>query len=209
MISRMAEQTFVEVTGFGSADTTPDRLRAHLAAVAGASTVAQAFTEAGESLQAMLAVLREHGAADEDLRSTGIEILSDRERHGLRGRFQAHMSVEALLRDIDSAGTALSAAVEAGGDASRVHGISLDSSASEDALVEAREAAWADATAKAEQYATLAGRSLGTVLSVSELRRGHDGEPIAYAAAASLSAAAVETGTRALHAVITVRWELR
>ena len=36
MISRMAEQEFVEVTGFGSATTTPDRLRAHLAAVSGA-----------------------------------------------------------------------------------------------------------------------------------------------------------------------------
>jgi hypothetical protein len=31
MISCMAEQTFVEVTGFGSASTTPARLRAHQA----------------------------------------------------------------------------------------------------------------------------------------------------------------------------------
>jgi uncharacterized protein YggE len=168
----MAEQTFVEVTGFGSATTTPDRLRAHLAAVSGAPTVAQAFSGASEAMQAMLSVLREHGVADEDLRSTGIQVHSDHEYRGIRGRFEADMSLEALLRDIDSAGTVLSAAVEAGGDASRVHGISLDSSAAEDSLSEAREGAWADATAKAEQYAELAGRSLGAVLSVSELGAG-------------------------------------
>lgn len=208
MISRMAEQTFVEVTGFGSADTTPDRLRANLAAVSVAPTVAQAFSGASDSMQAMLAVLREHGVDDEDLRSTGIQVHSDHEHRGIRIRFEARMSVEALLRDLDSAGTALSAAVEAGGDASRVHGISLDSSAAEEALAEAREAAWDDATAKAEQYAELAERSLGDVLSVSELKRGRGG-PIPFAAeAASMSSAPVEPGTRSLHAAITVRWEL-
>jgi uncharacterized protein len=207
MISRMAEQTFVEVTGVGSATTTPDRLRAHLAAVSGAPTVAQAFSGASDAMQAMLSVLREHGVADEDLRSTGIQVHSDHEYRGIRGRFEADMSLEALLRDIDSAGTVLSAAVEAGGDASRVHGISLDSSAAEDSLSKAREGAWADATAKAEQYAELAGRSLGAVLSVSEL--GGGGRPMHFAGeAAHASAAPVEPGTRGLHAAITVRWEL-
>jgi len=207
MISCMAEQTFVEVTGFGSADTTPDRLRAHLATVGGASTVAQAFSGASDAMQAMLAALREHGVADEDLRSTGIEVHSDHGHRGVRGRFEAHMSVQALLRDLDSAGTALSAAVDAGGDSSRVHGISLDSSTAEAALAEAREAAWADATAKAEQYAQLAGRSLGAVLSVSELK-GRRGAAIPFGAPVPASGAPIEPGTRGLQAVVTVRWEL-
>jgi uncharacterized protein len=209
MISCMAEQTFVEVTGFGSASTTPDRLSAHLAAVSGAPTVAQAFSGAREAMRAMLAVLRDHGVADEDLRSTGIQVHSDHGHGGIRGRFEAHMSLRALLHDIDSAGTTLSAAVEAGGDASRVHGISLDSSAAEDALAEARDAAWADATAKAEQYAALAGRSLGAVLSVSELR-GSRGRAMAFdgEAVPASGGPPIEPGTRGLHAVITVRWEL-
>jgi len=209
MISRMAEQPFVEVTGFGSASTTPDRLRAHLAAVAGAPTVAQAFSGAGDAMNAMLGVLREHGIADDDLRSTGIRVHSDPEHRGIRGRFEAHMSVEALLRDMDSAGTTLSAAVEAGGDASRVHGISVDSSAAGEALAQARQAAWADATAKAQQYAELAGRSLGAVLSVSELQGGR-GRPVPFAGEAvpASAGAPIEPGTRGLHAVVTVRWEL-
>jgi len=208
MISRMAEETFVEVTGVGSAATTPDRLRAQLAAVSGASTVAQAFSGASDAMQAMLAVLREHGVADDDLRSTGIRVHSDHEHRGIRARFEAHMSIEALLRDIDSAGTALSAAVEAGGDASRVHGISLDSSAAEEAIVQAREAAWADATAKAEQYAELAGRSLGAVLTVRELGGGR-GRPMAFSGeAVPASGAPIEPGTHGFHAAITIRWEL-
>lgn len=204
----MAEQTFVEVTGFGSASTTPDRLRAHLAAVSGAPTVAQAFSGASDAMQAMLAALRENGVADEDLRSTGIQVHSDREHRGIRGRFEAHMSVEALLRDLDSAGTALSAAVDAGGDASRVHGISLDSSDAEQALAQARETAWDDATAKAEQYAELAGRSLGEVLSVSELEGGHGRPMRASGQAMPASGAPIEPGTRGFHAGIIVRWEL-
>jgi uncharacterized protein len=206
----MTEPTFVEVTGFGSASTTPDRLRAHLAAVGGAPTVAQAFSGASEAMQSMLTALRENGVAGEDLRSTGIQVHSDHGHRSIRGRFEAHMSVDAVLRDIDSAGTVLSAAVEAGGDASRVHGISLDSSAADDALAEAREAAWADAPVKAKQYAELAGRSLGAVLSVSELR-GNRGRATAFGADAAPAAGggpAIEPGTRGLHAVITVRWEL-
>jgi uncharacterized protein len=206
----MAEQTYVEVTGFGSAPPTADRLRAHLAAVASAPTVAQAFSEAGEAMQAMIGVLRERGVEDEDLRSTGIQVHSDHEHRAIRGRFQAHMSLYALLRDIESAGSALSAAVEAGGDASRVHGISMESSAGEDAAVQARQAAWADATARAQQYAELAGRSLGEVLSVSELGGGARGRAAAYAAPepASGGGAPIEPGTRDLRAAITVRWEL-
>src|SRR5262245_48690379 len=171
----MAQERFIEVTGMGTATTTPDVLRAHLAAESGAATVAQAFNDASNAMQAMLSVLREHGAGDDDLRSTDIGIYSNRDA-GRSGRgFHASMGVEARLSDIDSAGTALSAAVEAGGDASRVHGISLESSTSAEALSEAREAAWADARAKAEQYAALAGRSLGGVLSVSEPRRAGGG----------------------------------
>ncbi len=206
----MTEPTFVEVTGQGTATTRPDQLRAYLVAEVTASTVAQAFTEAAGALQAVLAALREHGAADDDLRSTGIELYSDRERHGLRGRFQAAMSVQALLHDIDSAGATLSAAVEAGGDASRVRGVHLTSTTTDRAMSDARDAAWSDARAKAEQYARLAGRALGTVLSVSELGGHH--APRGMAGLAAPMAAAgdvpVEPGERTVHALVTVRWEL-
>jgi uncharacterized protein YggE len=205
----MAQDPFVEVTGHGAGFTTPDRLRAHLAAEARAVTVAQAFAEADRALQAMLAALREHGVADEDLRSTGIEVYSDRDRGEAPGRFYASMSVEAMLRGIAAAGTALSAAVEAGGDAGRVHGMSLEATTTQQALAAARDAAWADATGKAEQYAALAGRSLGAVVSVSELD-GRDGPvPLARAAAASgASGVSLEPGTRSVHAAIAVRWGL-
>lgn len=204
----MAQERFIEVTGRGTATTTPDRLRARLAAESGAPTVAQAFNDASNAMQAMLSVLRERGAGDDDLRSSDIGIYSNRDT-GRSGRgFHASMGVEVHLGDIDSAGTALSAAVEAGGDASRVHGISLESSTTTEALNEAREAAWADARAKAEQYAALAGRSLGGVLSVSEPRRAGGGAiPFAVAASGGPEMS-VEAGTHTLHAVIRVRWEL-
>jgi uncharacterized protein YggE len=156
----------------------------------------------------MLAALRVHGLADQDLRTAGIEVHSDRERRGTRG-FRAAFSVETVLQDISSAGQVLSAAVEAGGDSCRVHGVSLESTTTARALEEAREAAWADATAKAQQYAALAGRSLGAVVWVSELGGGRRG-PIPFAGEDAVPAAGgpIEPGTRTLRTAIAVRWEL-
>lgn len=196
----------MEVTGHGSAATTPDRLRAHLGAVSHAPTIAQAFGEADDAVRAMLAALRQYGAADEDLRTVGVEVYSDHERRAPRGTFRASFTVEAVLRDVGTAATALSAAVEAGGDASRVHGVSLDAATITEPMAEAREAAWADATAKARQYAGLAGSSLGAVLRVTELGGHVDGPmPMAHAAAAEVSRS-IEPGQRTLRTAVTVRW---
>lgn len=208
----MAEPTYVEVMGHGAATVTPDRLRVHLAAESRATSVAEAFERADTALRAMLAALRRHGSTDEDLRSTAIEVYPGRDRREARGAqrgFHASMGVEAQLRDLSTAGSALSAALEAGGDASRVHGVSLATSTTEEALTEAREAAWANASAKAQQYAGLAGRSLGVVLSVSELgSRG--GRPVQAAGeyAMAASSAAIEPGSSEVHAAVAVRWEL-
>ncbi|MDQ4007012.1 MAG: SIMPL domain-containing protein [Actinomycetota bacterium] len=207
----MAEPTYVEVTGNGAATVTPDRLRVHLAAESRAASVAEAFEGADTALRAMLAALRRHGATDEDLRSTAIEVYPRNDRREARGQrgFQASMGVEAQLRDLSTAGAALSAALEAGGDASRVHGVSLATSTTEEALTEAREEAWANAAAKAQQYAELAGRPLGVVLSVSELS-SRGGWPVEASGgqAVAFSAAAVEPGSSRLHAAVAVRWEL-
>ena len=74
----MPEDPFVEVTGYGSTTTTPDRARIHVAAVGKANAVGEAFAAADASLKAMLSAARDHGAADEDLRSTHIDVRAGR-----------------------------------------------------------------------------------------------------------------------------------
>ncbi len=72
----------------------------------------------------------------------------------------------------------------------------------------AREAAFADARARAEQYARLAGRSLGPVVEIRE----DDGAPgpvaRVLAAQATSDALVVEPGSQEVRATVTVRWEL-
>ena len=65
---------------------------------------------------------------------------------------------------------AITAAVRTGGNAVRVGDIRLLVGDRESVLEQARDAAVAEATAKAEQYAEATGQSLGDVLSLREVR---------------------------------------
>ena len=202
----MDGEAFLEVIGTGAADAASDHLRLQLAAESSAASVADAFDAADAALRRMLAVFREHGATDEDLRSTEIAVHPDHDKGGDRSGFRASIGVAVVLRDLASAGTVLAAAIDAGGDASRVHGLSLAATATQEALASARDAAWADAVARANQYAALAGRNLGAVIRVSEL--GQSDAPDPRAAHAALSAAHLEPGSQTIRASIAVRWQL-
>lgn len=204
----MAEDAFVEVTGYGSATTTPDRVRIHLAAVARAPTVGDAFAAADSGLKAMLAAARDHGVPDEDLRSTHIDVRAGRRGRGKGPGFRASMGIEVTVRDVAAAGGVLAAIVDAGGDTSRVKRVSLSATAPGEALAEARAAAWADALDRARQYARLPGRDLGAVVRLSEPLHAHDDAMEAQAAALDASSVSVEPGSQTVAAAITARWTL-
>jgi len=72
----------------------------------------------------------------------------------------------------------------------------------------ARDAAWADAHARASQLADLAGRPLGPVLDVVE--EEHVPHPVARfaAVAAAASELSVEAGTVGVQVGLSVRWAL-
>ena len=77
-------------------------------------------------------------------------------------------SISVTLRTLGIAGTQISDAARAGGNATVVDGVSLDLSDSSSLLAAARAKAVADAKAKAAQYAKALGSSLGPVISMSE-----------------------------------------
>lgn len=115
--------------------------------------------------------------------------------------------VEVTVRDLDQMGELIAAAVEAGGDAARVQ--RLDLLVEDDAaqLEEARRAAFADARERAEQYADQAGRSLGELISVSEVV-GPGPVPAASAteAAADTAAPPIEPGQQQVGVRIQATW---
>lgn len=136
-------------------------------------------------------------------------VVSPRPGGGVNG-YDVFQSLTVKLRNLDEAGDAISDAADAGGNATRINGVSFDIEDNSKLLVQARDAAFADAKAKAEQYARLAGRSLGRATQISEGSVG--GGPIMYAGgraeAAMDSSVPIQPGTQQISISSTVVWEL-
>lgn len=125
--------------------------------------------------------------------------------------YDVFQSLSVKLRNLDDAGATISDAAAAGGNATRINGVSFEFSDSDALIEDARESAFAAAKAKAEQYARLAGGSLGDVVSVSEGSSGGGGFPYPMAArdAGGSKDVPFYPGSQQVEVTATVVWELR
>lgn len=124
--------------------------------------------------------------------------------------FDVFQSLSVKLRNLDDAGATISDAAAAGGDATRINGVSFEFEDSKGLLEDARKLSFADAKAKAEQYAGLAGGSLGRVVSISE---GNSGDvayayPMAARDSAGGKSVPLYAGSQQVSVNSTVVWEL-
>ena len=92
------------------------------------------------------------------------------------------------------AGSQISAAARAGGNATTIDGVSLNLSDTSTLLASARAKAVADAKAKAVAYAHALGRPLGSVISMSETPPAQPFQPLPYAATPSAGRAGIRLG---------------
>ncbi|HCC41032.1 MAG TPA: SIMPL domain-containing protein, partial [Arthrobacter bacterium] len=114
------------------------------------------------------------------------------------------------LRQVTAASGVIADVVDAGGDDVRLNGLELGFSDESAVSSVAREAAWQDAVATAEQFASLASARLGTVVSISEHADGPRPVPVArIQRAAATEAISVEAGHTSIGASVTVVWELQ
>jgi uncharacterized protein len=82
--------------------------------------------------------------------------------------FQVDNSVTVKIRAIDKVGTIIDAIAAAGGDLTRVNGVSFTVEKPEQYYAQARQAAMADALAKAQQLAQLSGVTLDKAFYITE-----------------------------------------
>ena len=162
----------ITVTGTADVAGTPDTLRLDLSVTAKAGTVSKALEQANAATKKVQDSLRRNGVAPKDLQTSDLQVQPDYSYPGngtpvLQG-YTVTEGVTARLRDLGRAGSAISGAAAASGDAVRINGIQLDLSDSSKLVAAARDKAMADAKAKAVQYAKAAGRSLGQVVGVTE-----------------------------------------
>jgi hypothetical protein len=171
IVSDRQEATGVTVSGEGSVFGVPDVAVLTLGVEANAASVGEARAQAAESMEAMLNALKEGGVEDDDIQTTRFSVQPrydfSNDRQEIIG-FTVSNIVTAKLRDIDTTGDLIDAAVTAGGDRARVDSLQFtidDPSGLED---EARREAMAEARQKAETLADAGGVSLGAPRSITE-----------------------------------------
>lgn len=205
----MAKRT-VTVTGSGRAAVTPDVVRLELRVGHEADDVAEALAGASAGVTRVGAIVRDAGVAGADVRTLDATVSQRWDSAGAAAGFTAQQRLTVTVRRLEAVGEILEAAAAAIGNALLVDQVRLDVSDRTDGLCRARDAAFADARAKAEQYAVLSGGHLGDVLGLAE--SGATPTVAVRALAASLGPGGgmpVEGGDLDLGAGVTVTWELR
>lgn len=211
----------VTVIGEGTSSATPDAVRFTVGVEVMRPDVASAFADANATQETILEALRAEGVADEDLRTTRFSLREQREQPpepmpghpGTDPRVSGYVvtnMVEVTTDEVERAGQLIATAVDAGGDAARVDQVHYVVDAGrETQRSAARSEAFADARRRAEQYADLADRTLGELVSVSEVF-GSDGPmgTVFTEAADAATAPPLEPGRQDIAVRIQATWAL-
>jgi uncharacterized protein YggE len=131
--------------------------------------VSTALQHANRAVRAVTQALRRLGVKAADIQTSGLSIQpSYGNGSATPDGYGVSESVQVTLRDLARAGTQISAAARAGGNATVIDGVSLNLTDTGSLLASARGKAVADARAKAAELARALGQPLGHVISISE-----------------------------------------
>lgn len=205
----------ITVVGTGRITGEPDTLRTTVGVEIERDGVDAALEAANEAARRVIDSVRDAGVAEEDVQTSEFSVQPryDHPQDGqpvLRGYVVRNL-LEVTIREPDRAGDVLTAATEAGGDDARVHGVRFALEDNDALLDAARERAFEDARSRAEQYAELAGRGLGPLVSVSEhLSTPPPAEQFDDAAARQSAPGAVpiQPGQQEVQVQVTAVWSL-
>ncbi|HAZ32100.1 MAG TPA: hypothetical protein DCY61_05350 [Dehalococcoidia bacterium] len=174
-----SQQGRISVTGQGRVSITPDMAVLRLGVEAQADTISGATSQAAEAMERILTAMEGHGVKEKDVQTFHFSIsplwrwertawwrLWERGEQKRTG-YQVSNMVTVRIRALDQVGVIINDVVKAGGDLIRIHGVDF---AMEGPVPfdQALEEAFADARAKAEKLAGLAGVTLGRVIYISE-----------------------------------------
>jgi len=203
----------ISVTGTGSAEAAPDLLTLSIGVECRRETVGAAYADAGKVSAAVTAALRDHGVGSQDITTTGLNVRAEINWQEGRGQsvsgYLASSVLSVRIRELAGASETIAAAVGAGGNDVRLNGLELGFTDPSAVTARARDAAWNDALATAQHFASLAGARLGRVVSVTQHSGLQPPVPVAKmqraVAADSLS---LEAGESGITATVDVVWEL-
>ena len=160
----------IHVNGMGKVAVKPDKADLVLSVEVQAKTAEAARNQAAKAMAELIKAVKSQEVADKDIQTRSVSLYpnySPDTANKIIG-YQLSNQVAVCIRDIDKVSDVIDAAVQAGGNSTRVQGVNFGIDNPESALVKAREFAYANAKLKAEQYAKLAGVSLAAPLHISE-----------------------------------------
>ena len=168
-----SQQSGIWVSGTGKVAVTPDIATLRLGIEAQAETVAQAQSQAAEAMDGVMTTLTDSGVDEKDIQTQYFSIRQVTRWDDFKDKeivvgYRVTNMVTAKIREIDKTGPIIDAVAAAGGDLTRINSIDFSVDDPTAYYEEARQKAMADARAKAEQLAELAGVKLGKPTCISE-----------------------------------------
>jgi uncharacterized protein YggE len=189
------------VTGTGSAAAVPDTALVRLSAVHRARTLTEALDGSETAREAVVTA-----AGDLVVSTVNLSVWPINEQGEIPG-FEARHSLTIATGDLANANELLRDLAYAVGGRLVVEGVELAIRDPSAAIAKAREAAFADARAKADLLASLAQATLGQVEAVTE---GGASGPMSSGGLAAMAKADVglQPGEREISSSLTITWSL-
>ncbi len=210
----------ITIEGRGEVMATPDMAQINSGVTTQGATAREALDANTAAMADLIAELKASGIEPRDIQTSGFSVNPDyvytdeRDANGYSlppkiNGYQVSNTVTVTVRKLDTLGSILDKSVTVG--ANTVNGVSFSVADPSELYDEARKAAFADARAKAELYATAAGGTLEEILSISEGQTFNDPQPYPMYARADMAASApvpVQAGELAFAINVNVQWEL-
>jgi len=189
------------VTGHGTAATVPDTALIRLSAVHRAPSLDEALAGAESAREEVV-----KAATDLVVSTVNLSVWPTAEQ-GQRPGFEARHTLTIATGDLATANDLLSRLAYEIGARLQVEGIELSVKDPSAAIARAREAAFADARARAEHLAGLTDTTLGQVESVAEGGASAPSHGGGFAALAKADVG-IQPGETSIAAALTVTWSL-
>ena len=209
----------IVIDGRGEVRAAPDMAMINSGVTTQGGTAREALDANTAAMTELIAALKEAGIEARDIQTSGFSVnpnyvysdARDENGYSLPPRingYQVSNSVSIVVRDLEELGAILDKSVTVG--ANTVNGVSFSVADPSDLYDQARKSAFADARAKAELYAEVAGAALGELESISEGQGSSSPEPYPMYARADMAAAPVpvEAGEMTFAITVKVEWDL-
>ena len=161
-------ERYIRVSGSGEVAVVPDIAYINIGVHSEAEDVSSALEANNTQATELTEALKAEGIEAKDIQTTNFNVYPQT-RYDNMGQpvgtsYVVDNTVYITVRDLTKLGKLLDSAINAG--ANNIYGISFDIADKETVLAQARELAIKDAEAKAKSVATVAGVTLGQILSI-------------------------------------------